>query len=145
MGLGGCRFGQNRQPIWDHKRGLIIDTIRASNICYSINKRPILAQKGSLSINRHDLVCINGPSGGGKTTLLNILSGLCKSSGEVLWGDINIKFTPENFDKLYDKVTSYLQEKDIYVRDSYACADPKHRLNIRVVTEYPWSNQFAWL
>ncbi|HTL81931.1 MAG TPA: phosphoenolpyruvate carboxykinase (ATP), partial [Bacteroidia bacterium] len=30
-----------------------------------------------------------------------------------------------------------------WVRDSYACADPKYRLNIRVVTEYPWSNLFA--
>jgi len=66
-----------------------------------------------------------------------------KTENSVWWGDINIKFTPENFDKLYGKVTSYLQNKDVYVRDSYACADPKHRLNIRVVTEHPWSNLFA--
>jgi len=70
---------------------------------------------------------------------------VCDATTEnsVWWGDINIKFTPENFDRLYDKVTSYLQNKEVYVRDSYACADPKHRLNIRVVTEYPWSNLFA--
>jgi len=66
-----------------------------------------------------------------------------KTENTVWWGDINMKFTPENFDRLYDKVTSYLQNKEVYVRDSYACADPKHRLNIRVVTEYPWSNLFA--
>ncbi len=66
-----------------------------------------------------------------------------KTENSVWWGDINIKFTPENFDKLYGKVTSYLQNKDVYVRDSFACADPKHRLNIRVVTEHPWSNLFA--
>lgn len=70
---------------------------------------------------------------------------VCDATTEnsVWWGDINMKFTPENFDRLYDKVTSYLQNKEVYVRDSYACADPKHRLNIRVVTEYPWSNLFA--
>ena len=32
----------------------------------------------------------------------------------------------------------------MYVRDAYACADPTHKLNIRVVTEFPWSNMFAY-
>ena len=41
------------------------------------------------------------------------------------------------------KVTDYLSEKEIYVRDSYACADDDYRLNIRVINEYPWSNMFA--
>jgi phosphoenolpyruvate carboxykinase (ATP) len=30
------------------------------------------------------------------------------------------------------------------VRDAYACADPTYRMNIRVVTEFPWSNMFAY-
>ncbi len=30
------------------------------------------------------------------------------------------------------------------MRDAYACASDQHRLNIRVVTEHPWSNQFAY-
>ena len=63
---------------------------------------------------------------------------------EIWWGDINIPFSTDNFDKLYDKVVSYLSEKEIFVRDSYACADPNYKLNIRVVNEYPWSNMFAY-
>ena len=63
---------------------------------------------------------------------------------EVWWGDINIPFSTDNFDKLYVKVVSYLSEKEIFVRDSYACADPNYKLNIRVVNEYPWSNMFAY-
>lgn len=31
----------------------------------------------------------------------------------------------------------------MYVRDAYACADDNYRTNIRVVTEFPWSNMFA--
>lgn len=61
----------------------------------------------------------------------------------VWWGEINIKFDPDKFDRLYEKVCSYFQGKTIYVRDSYACADPKYRLNVRVVTESPWQNLFA--
>ena len=61
----------------------------------------------------------------------------------VWWGDINIKFSPKDFDNLYNKVTSYLQHKDIFVRDAFACSDERYKLNLRVVNEYPWSNHFA--
>ncbi|MGC1472307.1 MAG: phosphoenolpyruvate carboxykinase (ATP) [Psychroserpens sp.] len=62
----------------------------------------------------------------------------------VWWGNINIPFESDQFQKLYDKVTAYLSGKEIYVRDSYACADENYKLNIRVVNEYPWSNMFAY-
>ena len=63
---------------------------------------------------------------------------------KVWWGDINIPFESEKFDKLYDKVVDYLSEKQVYVRDSYACSDDAYKLNIRVVNEFPWSNMFAY-
>ena len=66
-----------------------------------------------------------------------------KTENSVWWGDVNIKFTPEKFDALYNRMKAYLTGKDMYVRDAYACADDNHRLNIRVVTETAWSNQFA--
>ena len=66
-----------------------------------------------------------------------------KTEDAVWWGDINLKFTPEKFDALYNRMKSYLNGKDMYIRDSYACADDNHRLNIRVVAENPWSNMFA--
>lgn len=62
----------------------------------------------------------------------------------VWWGDINMKFDPDKFDALYNRMKAYLNGKDVYVRDAYVCADPNHRMNLRVVTEYPWSNQFAY-
>ena len=60
------------------------------------------------------------------------------------WGNINIPFEPEKFDKLYEKVVAYLSSKEIYVHDGYVCADPKYRTNIRTITELPWSNLFAF-
>ncbi|TGV02852.1 phosphoenolpyruvate carboxykinase (ATP) [Flavivirga rizhaonensis] len=62
----------------------------------------------------------------------------------VWWGDINIPFDADKFDALYNKVVNYLSNKEIFVRDSYACADEDYKLNIRVINEYPWSNQFAY-
>ena len=61
----------------------------------------------------------------------------------VWWGNINIPFDSYKFQKLYDKITDYLSDKEVFVRDCYACADENYKLNIRVINEYPWSNMFA--
>jgi phosphoenolpyruvate carboxykinase (ATP) len=67
-----------------------------------------------------------------------------KTENSVDWGDINIPTTPEVFDNLYKKVCAYFADKEVWVRDAYACADPKFRLNVRVVNEIPWGNLFCY-
>jgi phosphoenolpyruvate carboxykinase (ATP) len=62
----------------------------------------------------------------------------------VHWNDFNIPFDAANFESLYSKMMHYLSEKELWVRDCYACADPAYRLNIRVINENPWSNLFAY-
>lgn len=63
---------------------------------------------------------------------------------KVWWGNINIPFESDKFQKLYDKLTDYLSNKEVFVRDSYACADHNYKTNIRIINEYPWSNMFAY-
>jgi phosphoenolpyruvate carboxykinase (ATP) len=63
---------------------------------------------------------------------------------KIWWGEINIPFESSKFDALYDKVIAYLNEKELYVRDCYACADHNYRMDIRVINEFPWSNMFAY-
>jgi len=60
------------------------------------------------------------------------------------WGKINIAFDSNKFDQLYNKVTSYLTDKNIYTRDCMACADATNELKIRIITETPWANLFAY-
>lgn len=66
------------------------------------------------------------------------------SENKVWWGKVNIPFEPTAFEALYNKVTSYLSNREIYVRDSYVCADSNYRLNVRVITETPWANLFCY-
>ncbi len=66
------------------------------------------------------------------------------TSDKIWWGGINMPFESSAFDKLYNKVIAYLNHKELYVRDCYACADANYRMDIRVITEYPWSNQFVY-
>ena len=67
-----------------------------------------------------------------------------KTENAVWWGDVNIKFTPEKFDALYNRMKAYLNGRDVYVRDAFACADPSYKMNIRVVNEISWGNMFAY-
>jgi phosphoenolpyruvate carboxykinase (ATP) len=59
------------------------------------------------------------------------------------WNAINQAFDSDKFDLLEAKVKAYFNGKDMFVREATACADPAYKLRIRVITEYPWSNQFA--
>ena len=67
------------------------------------------------------------------------------TADSVYWNDFNIPIDQKYFDIIFKKVTDYLATiPEIWVRDCYACADPRYRLNIRVVNEKPWNNLFAY-
>lgn len=66
------------------------------------------------------------------------------TSDIVDWGKVNQPFDALRFDTLQAKVVAYLNTKEVYVRDAFACADPDYRIGVRVVTEYPWASMFAW-
>ncbi len=62
----------------------------------------------------------------------------------VWWGDINIAFDPAKFDRLHQKMVQYLADKELFVRDAYAGADPAYQLKLRVVNELAWHNLFCY-
>ena len=60
------------------------------------------------------------------------------------WNNFNQPIAPEYFDIIFREINSYLENKDIWVRDCYACADEDYRLNIRVISEKPTDSLFAY-
>ncbi|MCB0459879.1 MAG: phosphoenolpyruvate carboxykinase (ATP) [Flavobacteriaceae bacterium] len=66
------------------------------------------------------------------------------TTDKIWWGKINKPVEPAQFDVLQNEIVKYLSGKEIYVRDAYVCADPKYKMNIRTITEYPWSNMFVY-
>jgi phosphoenolpyruvate carboxykinase (ATP) len=61
----------------------------------------------------------------------------------VWWNNFNIPFDAHKFDQLYDKMIKYFNQKEIYIRNVFACADPRYRININILTETPWANLFV--
>ncbi len=67
-----------------------------------------------------------------------------KTKDTVWWGDVNIPLSEEKFDALLNKVTTYLADKTVYIRDAYAGALPEYRLNLRVINTQAWHNLFCY-
>ena len=66
------------------------------------------------------------------------------SKDKIDWGSVNRPISSEIFDSLYNKVITYLKEKDeLFVFKGFAGADPASRLAIQVVNEFAWHNLFV--
>ena len=65
------------------------------------------------------------------------------TSEQVWWGDINIPFSPQDFDSLYKKMLAYLTNITLYTRDVFAGAHKQYRIGIRIINETPWANLFV--
>ncbi|MFI5129316.1 MAG: phosphoenolpyruvate carboxykinase (ATP) [Chitinophagales bacterium] len=63
----------------------------------------------------------------------------------VNWNDFNLPIDPMYFDIVREEIMKYLDKKnEVWVRDCYACADPRYRMNIRLISEKPWNNLFGY-
>jgi len=60
------------------------------------------------------------------------------------WNDFNIPIEEKYFFQLKDKMLKYLSDKEIWVRDCFACADEKFLLSLRVINENPAHNLFCY-
>lgn len=65
------------------------------------------------------------------------------SADKVWWGQVNKEFPQENFDAIKAKMMSFIDGKEIYVRDTFAGADEKYQLPVRIINELAWHNLFA--
>src|SRR5437867_2822685 len=65
------------------------------------------------------------------------------SEQQIAWGSVNRAMDTAQFAALHRELLSSLADKELYVQDCYAGADPKYRLPIRVITELAWHNLFA--
>ncbi|NML37108.1 phosphoenolpyruvate carboxykinase (ATP) [Chitinophaga sp. G-6-1-13] len=133
-----------RNPVAD-LRELGIENV--SNVYYQLSpeklveqtlarKQGVLADTGALAVNTGQFT---GRSPKDKFIVKDELT-----ADTVNWNDFNIPVSADVFDRLYQKITAYFTGKDVWVRDCYACADQDYRVNIKVVTELPWSSLFAY-
>ncbi len=97
----------------------------------------VLTDTGALAINTGEFT---GRSPKDKFTVKDETT-----TESVHWNEFNIPVDENHFNAVHKMAMAYLDaQSEIWVRDCYACADPRYRTNIRVVTEKPWTNLFAY-
>lgn len=101
-----------------------------------IRKEGILADNGALMC---DTGKFTGRSPKDKFTVLD-----ANTRDVIWWGDINQPFDEAKFEALYAKMIKFLEDKEVFVRDAYAGADPDYRLHLRVVNTLAWHNLFCY-
>ena len=107
---------------------LVLDTLRMNE--------GVLTDSGALAIHTGEFT---GRSPNDKFTVKDHLT-----AGTVHWNNFNIPIEEKYFTIIHKKILDYLNAKpEVWVRDCYACADPRYRLTIRVISEKPWTNLFA--
>ena len=65
------------------------------------------------------------------------------SRGDINWGEVNKPIDQARFDIMLGRALAYLQNREVFVQDCFAGADPAYRLPVRIVTETAWHNLFA--
>lgn len=60
----------------------------------------------------------------------------------IAWGSVNVPITKEKFDAIKNKMAAYLQNREIFIFDGFAGADPACTKKFRIVNELASENLF---
>ncbi len=65
------------------------------------------------------------------------------TSQDAIWWQANQPIAPAKFEGLLEKMREFCASHEVFTQDVFACADPRRRLRVRVVTELAWHSLFA--
>jgi phosphoenolpyruvate carboxykinase (ATP) len=61
----------------------------------------------------------------------------------VHWGSVNQPLSEQQFEGIFSRLRSFLKDKEVFVEDLYAGADPHFSMPVRVVAQRAWHALFA--
>ena len=65
------------------------------------------------------------------------------TTGDIWWGRVNQKISPDHFAMLAADVRAHLGGRELFTQDLFAGAAPDHRVRVRLVTTNAWHALFA--
>jgi phosphoenolpyruvate carboxykinase (ATP) len=103
----------------------------------------IVAQRGEGFISAHGALLVDTGEHTGRAAKDKAIVREPSSAEHVFWGEVNKEFSQEKFNSLRDRMMRYASTRELFVQDTYAGADPRYRLPVRIVTELAWHSLFA--
>src|SRR5438105_9509546 len=117
-----------------------------ANVYWNLNTPELyeeVARRGEGAISAHGALIVDTGEHTGRAAKDKAIVREPSSEEKVFWGDVNKDFPQERFDALRERMLKYAAGRDLFVQDTYAGADPRYRLPVRVVTELAWHSLFA--
>ncbi|HLL72254.1 MAG TPA: phosphoenolpyruvate carboxykinase [Pyrinomonadaceae bacterium] len=119
---------------------------QASNVYWNLTTPElyeVIARRGEGLFSDHGALIVDTGEHTGRAAKDKAIVRDENSADKVFWGEVNKEFSTEKFNALRDRMMAHTAGRDLFVQDTYAGADPRYRLPIRVVTELAWHSLFA--
>jgi phosphoenolpyruvate carboxykinase (ATP) len=125
------------------KIGLTVPHIHYQLSPHELTAQTLHRREGVLSSSGALCVLTGAFTGRSPKDRFFVADAITKNS--INWSNFNIAIDEKYFFQLREKLTQHLNsQKEIWVRDCYACADENYSFPIRIINENPWSNLFAY-
>ncbi len=98
--------------------------------------------RGEGYLNNTGALCVNTGKYTGRSPNDKFIVDSAGVHDEIAWGKINVPISQERFDAIYEKMVAYLQNREVFIFDGYAGADPKYTKGFRVINELASQNLF---
>jgi phosphoenolpyruvate carboxykinase (ATP) len=117
-----------------------------ANVFWNLNTPELyeeIARRGEGVISAHGALIVDTGEHTGRAAKDKAIVREPSSEEKVFWGDVNKEFPQEKFDSIRDRMMKYASGRDLFVQDTYAGADERYRLPVRIITELAWHSLFA--
>ena len=117
-----------REVHWNHNTPLLVEDIVKNGEGHLAHLGPVVVRTGSHT---------------GRAAKDKFIVEEPETRDQVWWGKVNKPISQEHFDNMFRRFQAYLQDRDVWVQDCWAGADPRYRLPVRVMTVRAWHSLFA--
>ncbi|HEV2763467.1 MAG TPA: phosphoenolpyruvate carboxykinase (ATP), partial [Pyrinomonadaceae bacterium] len=118
----------------------------AAHVYWNLNTPELyeeIARRGEGVFSAHGALLVDTGEHTGRAAKDKAIVREPSSEDKVFWGEVNKEFSQEKFNALRDRMMAHAAGRDLFVQDTYAGADPRYRLPVRIVTELAWHSLFA--
>lgn len=98
--------------------------------------------RGEGKLNNTGALCVNTGKYTGRSPNDKFIVDSQGVHDEIAWGKVNVPISQEKFDAIYEKMVAYLQNRELFIFDGFAGADPKFTKGFRVINELASQNLF---
>ena len=118
----------------------------AANVYWNLTAPELyeeVARRGEGHISAHGALLVDTGEHTGRAAKDKAIVREPSSADKVFWGEVNKEFPQERFNALRDRMMAHARGRDLFVQDTFAGADPRYRLSVRVVNGLAWHSLFA--